>query len=94
MHKLDNDDIALGDKVYDVMYGPGEVVELKVEGKFRVRFATGMHVYDERGVRVDSKFRTLYWHDPVVVLPEKDDIRWALAKRLCTAMIEELRAHT
>jgi len=94
-HVLDGDPVNLGDTVHDVVYGVGEVVELKVEGRFRVRFAGNkFYVYDGNGVRADARQRTLYWHDPVLVIPNKDDISWTLARGLCRAMIDKLREMT
>lgn len=93
-HKLDGDDVNLGDQVFDIVYGTGEVVELKVEGRFRVRFAGNkFFVFDGNGVRADAKNRTLYWHDPVLVVPMKDDINWVQARGLCRAMIDKLREY-
>ena len=90
-HMLDNDPVEVGDKVYDLVFGTGEVSELKVDGRFRVRFATGAHVYDRTGIRVDANNRTLFWHNPVVTVPQKDDTHWSVARRLCEAMIAELK---
>lgn len=91
-HEMDNDPVQIGDKMYDVQFGAGEVVELKVADRFRVRFAKGTYTYEGTGIRVDASVRTLYWHNPIVVLPAKDDIRWDEARRLCSALIKELRS--
>jgi hypothetical protein len=92
-HMLDSDEVLLGDTVFDVVYGTGTVTELLADKRFRVTFAGNKRfVYREDGVRVDSKGRrTLYWHDPVVAIPVKDDISWTKLRQLMTAVLEVVR---
>jgi hypothetical protein len=89
---LDNDPVAYGDHVYDVVYGQGEVIELRPDGRFRVEFsAFRTVVYNSTGHSKNNRGRTLYWRDPVLVTPTKSDATWTLIQRLVTAIITEMR---
>lgn len=92
-HELDGYEVNLGDTVFDVVYGMGTVKELLADGRFRVYFAgKNRFVYGSDGRRVDAKTRrTLYWHDPVIAVPAKDDISWTKLRQLATALIEVMR---
>lgn len=92
-HELDGDEVVLGDTVFDVVYGTGTVKELLAEGRFRVHFAGNKRfVYRSDGQRVDtSTRRTLYWHDPVIAIPAKDDISWTKLRQLAKAITDTMR---
>ncbi len=91
MAHLDSDVVELGDTVHDVVLGVGRVSETYADGRFRVNFGTRLVVYSGSGHSKLNRGRTLYWHDPVVALPTKSDSRWVLMKRLCAAIIAEVR---
>jgi hypothetical protein len=91
MAHLDGDSIELGDAVYDVVLGVGRVVEVFADGRFRVGFTARAVVYTGTGHSKLNRGRTLYWHDPIVAVPTKSDSRWVLIKRLCAAVIAEVR---
>jgi hypothetical protein len=91
MAQLDNDAIGLGDTVYDVVFGVGRVVEIFADGRFLVGFTSRRVVYSSTGHSKMNRGRTLYWHDPIVAIPTKSDSRWLLMKRLCAAIIAEVR---
>lgn len=93
--KLDGFEVKLGDAVYDTILGAGVVVSLhddSEERRFTVRF--GQHrqlTYNEQGF-CHHKNRTLYWKNPFIVIPVKDDGLWELQKELCmtaTRLIQE-----
>ena len=89
---LDGYDVNIGDKVFDVAHGIGDVMEMLVEDRFRVRFATGQYfAYDSTGTTKRYPRRTLYWHDPVISLPHKDDTKWSAAAAIGRAVVDQLR---
>ena len=82
-HMMDGAPIIVGDSVHDILHGPGTVVELKANDRVRVRFGQKYFVYDANGVIVDSGYRrTLYWRDPVLFPPQKDDVNFHLTRKL------------
>ena len=91
MAQLDNDVVALGDTVHDVVLGVGRVSEIFPDGRFMVSFPTRRVAYTGTGRSKLNRGRTLYWHDPIVAIPTKNDSRWLLMKRLCAAIIAEVR---
>ena len=85
--------VNLADGVYDVLYGPGRVVEVLPLGKFRCTFTTrGSPItYSAGGTQARYPSRTLYWRNPVVVVPLKDDIGWNKIKPIVDAVIAAFR---
>lgn len=89
---LDGYDVNIGDSVYDVAHGTGKVMELLVENRFRVHFSSGQYfVFDSSGRTNRYPNRTLYWHNPVLMAPLKDDTKWASAAAICRTVAEQLR---
>lgn len=93
MHTLDNDAVNLGDSVFGVGYGVGRVVELLTEDKFRVQFAlTGRTItYESTGFMARASARSLFWHDPVIVPPAKDETFWHALRASVQALATALR---
>lgn len=93
MHTMDNETVSVGDSVFGVGYGVGKVVELLSEGKFRVAFAvTGQTLtFTHDGRLPRSLSRSLYWKDPVVVPPSKDDNFWLALRPAIEALVVALR---
>ena len=90
---MDSDEIVLGDRVYDVLYGNGTVREILVEGRFRVQFdgKKTMKTYAGTGIGVRYSKRTLFWHDPLFGAPPKDESRWHAFRPIVVGLIESLR---
>ena len=87
--RLDNSDITVGDKVYDLEYGYGDVVEITDAGiHVRLNSLGRKKLYDSRGMRRGAKTRVLYWHDPVITNPPKDKARWNLVTKVARAAAE------
>ena len=92
MANLDGQAIAIGDTVYDVAYGSGQVTELLVDDRFRVRFADGSyHVYTPEGITHHFANKTVFWHNPIVAVPMKSDTLWGAAAAIAHAVVEALR---
>jgi len=89
---LDNEPVAVGDKVFDVCYGPGTVEELLVEDRFRVSFSLNRFVvFNGDGIAARFPRRTLYWHDPVVAAPMKSDEHWGVLASICRSISDNIR---
>lgn len=71
---LNNEVVNIGDKVYDVAKGYGSVVSTQFN-EIQVRFNDGQRItYDSVGKYAGVK--RLYWHNPVVIEPTKDNKLW------------------
>jgi hypothetical protein len=90
---MDGSPVRNGDTVYDVVYGAGQVVELLVDGRFVVALSGGSRriVFDERGFSKMSRARTLYWHNPFLIVPGKSDADWDRLRRVVGALVAEMR---
>jgi hypothetical protein len=90
---MDGSPVRNGDTVYDVVYGAGQVVELLVDGRFVVALSGGARriTFTGLGFSKFSRARTLYWHNPVIITPSKDDSDWHRLRRIIGAMVSEMR---
>ncbi|SAK62581.1 hypothetical protein AWB76_03272 [Caballeronia temeraria] len=88
--RLDGYPVEAGDRVYDLFFGDGVVKNLLPDGRANVAFGVRSFTYDERGVGQHGR-RSLYWHNPIILVPQKDDAQWALQRRLNTAIANELQ---
>ena len=90
---MDGHHVVVGDAVYDVLHGSGEVFEILVDKNFRVRFgaANVHHTYGESGHGVRYRARTLFWHNPIIAVPSKTDTGWQKIREICTAVVNTLR---
>lgn len=85
-HTLDGSSVAIGDNVYGVGHGPGQVIELLTEDRFRVQFAAGStYTFGSDGVMARAQYRSLFWRDPVLAAPGKDETRWNRIVPIITA---------
>lgn len=83
--KLDNCEVLIGDRVFDTIFGAGTVDRItEDEGKFWVLIANRNECYDSKG---NGRFgvRTLYWRDPIIVAPSKDEKTWEHISAIATA---------
>lgn len=94
MHTLDGEQVVVGDFLYDTQYGRGQVEQLLVDNRVVVLFSglNRRHVYNSEGVGTRFHVRTLYWHDPIIVVPAKSDTGWLKIQQVCLAVIAALRA--
>lgn len=84
MATFDGDPLYVGDKLFDIVDGIVTVVQiyddrilLQVGGR-----ATRTKPYSYNGIAARRSSRTLYWHDPRVVVPRKDAHVWTAQKSL------------
>lgn len=89
---LDGEPVVAGDSVYDMVWGPGSVLTVQMSGNFVVRFAgTRTGTYTPAGVNTRYPGRTLYWRNPVIVVPTKDEGRWTLIHQLVSGIVQSVR---
>ena len=89
---LDGEAVGVGDSVYDMVWGPGTVAQLHVSGNFVVRFAgTRTATFTSAGVNTRYPGRTLFWRDPIVAVPTKDEARWTLIHQLVSGVVASVR---
>lgn len=74
MVMISNENVAVNDRVYDVVHGYGQVVDTAF-GDIVVRFDTGVRItFDKSGSY--GGVRRLYWHNPIVIEPPKSRPLW------------------
>lgn len=88
--RLDGYEVDPGDPVYDLFFGDGRVANITADGRAVVAFGPRVFTYDERGVGQHGR-RSLYWHNPVLLVPMKSEASWSLQRRLNMAIAGELR---
>ena len=92
--KLDNSPIDLDDRVFDVVRGWGDVIEVNETAKiFTVKFRHSRQKlpYNTDGVNGGtSHLRTLFWNNPVVVVPAKGE-KWTTIVQFLQAVVPVLR---
>lgn len=87
---LDGFEVERGDSVYDLYLGVGTVKQITGEDKIEVVFGRQHWTYDHRGVGRHGR-RSLYWRNPILFTPAKDDEKWNLQVALSQAISNALR---
>lgn len=89
MASINNENVSVGDRVYDVTQGMGEVVDTTFN-EIAVRFDNGVRIaFDNKGYY--AGVRRLYWHNPIVVEPPKDNRLWAVLVACITPIYQHLK---
>lgn len=74
MVMISNENAVVGDRVYDIVQGYGQIVDTAF-GDIVVRFDNGIRItFDKDGNY--GGVRRLYWHNPIVIEPTKDNRLW------------------
>lgn len=85
--KLQGFDVNEGNSVYDLVFGYGLVRNVTDDG-FEVRFNdTRSITYNSEGVG-QFKNPTLFWHNPIVLIPAKEDKTWSLQSAVAKGVSE------
>lgn len=83
---LDNDEVLPGDRLYDLRYGNVSVKQVYADSiliKFRTPAGREqLSTANPRGVMQNATKRTLYWQDPIIVIPRKDVRIWEMQKNM------------
>ena len=90
---MDNEVVRVGDSVYDVRYGAGRITALNVQDRrFTVKFQSPDTelVYKPNGTRGTQR-RSLFWKNPILVVPNKDEGLWQEASSLARRVVEAMR---
>lgn len=88
---MDNYEVLVGDNVHDLLFGHGVVERLvKDQDKFWVRFnANSLRCFNCQGFGNFTE-RTLYWKNPITVVPHKHDDAWEKTMLISQAVAEHL----
>lgn len=74
MVMISNENAVVGDRVYDIVQGYGQIVDTAFDD-IVVRFDSGIRItFDKDGNY--GGVRRLYWHNPIVIEPAKDNRLW------------------
>lgn len=92
-HTLHGDPVAIGDHVHDILRGVGVVELLRADGRIEVRFSAhrSLRVFTPDGRTGAREPITLYWHDPIVFMPIKDEAAY-LAQREILSVVRAAMA--
>lgn len=78
MPMINNENVTANDRVYDIVQGYGTVLDTTFN-EIAVRFDNGIRIaFDKNGSY--AGVRRLYWHNPVVIEPTKDNALWETLK--------------
>lgn len=89
MAKIDGFTVNMGDPVYDIILGAGQVTGMHSGGSFVVKIGSSESVYRDGGYFGNS--RRLYWSDPIVILPPKNRRVWSAYKSMTIKMYDMLK---
>jgi hypothetical protein len=94
MTTLHGEPVAAGDTVYDVSIGRGAGrVSRIVNGAIECNFGTVRAIYNSDGRQRAATMVTLFWHNPIVEIPVKNNDVWASQLALARAVKTELLKH-
>jgi len=83
--------VKQGDQVFVLGLGAGQVTRVGPDGTFVVGVSgRGEMHYTANGTIGASQARRVYWHDPVVVTPCKDQDLWETYVRMSRRLFKEL----
>lgn len=74
MNRLDGEFISIGDPVFDIINGSGTVIESNNSG-ITVRFGNNRKMTFTTSGEY-NKTRRIFWHNPIILAPEKDGEAW------------------
>lgn len=73
---LDGAEVNIGDSVYVVGMGQGQVTGVSSDGSFTVKIQRNSYTFMDGGFI--GKVRKVYWHNPIFVVPPKDVDLWTV----------------
>lgn len=98
MNTFDNEPIEIGDKLFDIYDNAWVTVHQIFTDRFLVQMPGGRRsqsrTYDYRGIAARRSGRTLYWHDPRVIVPRKHAQHWSEQKRMLKDVMSSLGKFT
>ena len=91
MSSISKENVAVGDRVYDLTQGVGTVLDTTFND-ISVRFDNGVRItFDHTGNY--GGVRRLYWHNPIVVEPPKDNKLWTTLVACVTPIFTHLKGN-
>jgi len=75
---LDGVEVNVGDTVFVLGIGYGNVNSVSADGSFKVKIGRATQEYRDGGMI--GNVRKVYWHDPLFIVPPKDATLWATFK--------------
>ena len=92
MNKLDGEFVDIGDTVFDIINGSGTVID-STKSAITVRFNNNRKM-DFTPTGMYNKTRRIFWHNPIVIAPDKDAEKWAATTLAVAGLIKFLNAPT
>jgi hypothetical protein len=84
---LDGFVVEVGDTLYDLLLNQQGAVIMSASGQVTLDFGLG-RILTYSGNGEFAGRRRLYWRNPILTLPEKDDTQWQLLQAVVTAIRE------
>lgn len=91
MSTFDGADIFDGDKLWVVGMGPATVIDVNYSG-FRIRVAGRTRKVNYQGIQSGDQYKTVFWKDPVLAIPSKNNALWSQQKKLALTAVNALGA--
>lgn len=91
MPAFDGDSISVGDRLFDTGEDSAVTVMQLYSNRIMVAIpGKGSRSYTYGGVMSGNTRKTLFWHDPQILIPRKDPQAWSLQKSTLRSMMESL----
>lgn len=91
MTTLHNEPANVGDRVYDLTRGFGEISGVS-DIAIDVAFPNGIRIqYNSNGVPLNRKVAQLYWRNPIIVAPTKNDDTWEALEKIVRNTVQTVR---
>ncbi len=82
---MDGKALQIDDKVYDLLYGNGEVLSVSNGGAV-VKFQRMSQSYDADGNNLHWKLKTLFWHEPIIITVPNDMKHYTFLREAVTSV--------
>jgi len=87
---IDNEEVFIGDSVYDVIHGNGIVTQV-TGTSFSADYSGKVYNYATGGFYNGFPRQRVFWSDPIIGHPTKNDAIWSIVSRMVIALLDELR---
>jgi len=86
---IDGVKVNIGDTVYVLGIGSGQVTKVSSDGGFSVRTGSGEASYRSGGYVANK--RRVYWANPIFITPPNDPVLWRAFTELSTDLYNKLQ---
>ena len=87
---IDREEVFSGDSVYDLVHGNGTVTQV-TGTSFSVSYSGKIYNYTTGGFYNGFPRQRVFWANPIVGHPTKNDTIWTIVSNMVTALLSELR---